>query len=280
MIPSIVLSDMDGTFLADDKSVPSANMRALDLLERHGVPFAPCSGRAGSGFVGAVIEHPATRYAVCSNGASIFRVSHEGASSALVPLREVCFPKEAALRLFAEVRDLDMQFDVFADGCAWSNARRFSTLGEFGIEPGMLSYIRSNRRTVDYEVPEIIAKARRVERLHLCFRDDEARGAMLAAVDGIDGICCLTPENDHLEVCVEGVDKGSALRWLCEHEGLDVSASVAFGDGGNDVELMRAAGIGVAMGNALPPCRRAADRTCGVNGVGGVGMALANLLEG
>lgn len=271
---------MDGTFLTADKSVPPINMKALDLLERRDIPFAPCSGRAGSGFVKGVLEHPATRYAVSSNGASVFRVTHEGISPALVPLREVVFPKDAAVKLFEELRGFEMQFDVFADGCAWSNARRLSKLGEYGIEPGMLAYIRSNRMPVEYDVPEIVARAKRVERLHLCFKDEETRDAMMATVDRLDGISYLTPEDEHLEVCVEGVDKGSALRWLCEHEGLDISSSVAFGDGGNDVELLMAAGIGVAMGNALPMCRHVADLICRTNDEGGVGLALADLLAG
>ena len=279
MIPSIVFSDMDGTFLASDKTIPSANLAVLDELVRRDIPFAPCSGRAGSGFVREVIEHPATRYAVCSNGASIYRVKHDGGAARLVALREVTFPKDAAVRLFEALRGREMQFDVFADGRAWVNAERFRTIGEYGIAPKMLAYIRSNRQSVELEVPEIVARANRVERLHLCFKDDETRDAMMAAVDAIDGICYLAPESEHIEVCVEGANKGSALAWLCEHEGLDLASSVAFGDGGNDVELLRAAGIGFAMAGALEVCRAAADRVCAGNDEGGVGSAIRELLD-
>lgn len=279
MVPSVVLSDMDGTFLASDKTVPPVNLEALDALAALGVPFAPCSGRAGSGFVSAVIDHPATRYAVCSNGASIYRVRHADGAAELEPLREISFPKDAAVRLFEALQGREMQFDVFADGVAWVNAERFSTIGEYGIEPRMLAYIRSNRRCVEEEVPQIVERARRVERLHLCFKDEETRDAMMAAVDAIEGICYLTPEAEHIEVCVLGANKGSALAWLCEHEGLDLSSSVAFGDGGNDVELVASAGVGVAMGNALRPCLEAANLTCESNDEGGVGRTLLRLLS-
>lgn len=54
-------------------------------------------------------------------------------------------------------------------------------------------------------------------------------------------------------------DKGRALRLICAHFGVDPSDSIAFGDGGNDVSMLKAAGYGVAMGNAFPEAKAAAD---------------------
>ncbi len=61
------------------------------------------------------------------------------------------------------------------------------------------------------------------------------------------------------DITVRGADKGNALRMLARHEGLDISECVAFGDGGNDIAILRAAGIGVAMGNAADDVKAAAD---------------------
>lgn len=63
----------------------------------------------------------------------------------------------------------------------------------------------------------------------------------------------------YYEATLSGVDKGAALVRLCEREGLDLSQAVAFGDHGNDVGMLRAAGLGVAMGNAIPEVKEAAD---------------------
>ena len=48
-----------------------------------------------------------------------------------------------------------------------------------------------------------------------------------------------------------------------EHFNLSVEESIAFGDGGNDVDMLLAAGIGVAMGNASDKVKAAADEVCG-----------------
>mmetsp|Transcript_10511 Transcript_10511/g.25126 ORF Transcript_10511/g.25126 Transcript_10511/m.25126 type:complete len:94 (+) Transcript_10511:1-282(+) len=56
-----------------------------------------------------------------------------------------------------------------------------------------------------------------------------------------------------------GVDKASALRRLCDRLGLAPESVVAFGDGGNDVPMLRLAGRGVAVANAGAKARAAAD---------------------
>ena len=53
--------------------------------------------------------------------------------------------------------------------------------------------------------------------------------------------------------------KEDGLRALCDCLGIPVARTMAVGDGENDIELMRAAGFSVAMGNAVEAVRRAAD---------------------
>lgn len=54
-------------------------------------------------------------------------------------------------------------------------------------------------------------------------------------------------------------DKGNGLRAMVLRLGLDISQTLAFGDGGNDIPILRAAGKGVAMGNAGEEVKHVAD---------------------
>lgn len=56
-----------------------------------------------------------------------------------------------------------------------------------------------------------------------------------------------------------GADKGQGLVAMARAEGFDVSETMAFGDGGNDVPIIREAGIGVVMGNAMDDVKAEAD---------------------
>ncbi len=62
-----------------------------------------------------------------------------------------------------------------------------------------------------------------------------------------------------VEVVPAGVDKGRGLAWLAQRLGVDRSAVMGVGDQENDVSLVRWAGWGVAMGNAVPAVKAVAD---------------------
>jgi hypothetical protein len=62
-----------------------------------------------------------------------------------------------------------------------------------------------------------------------------------------------------IEVVPRGVDKGRGLAWLASHLGVAQEAVMGVGDQENDVPLVRWAGLGIAMGNAAPAVKEAAD---------------------
>jgi Cof subfamily protein (haloacid dehalogenase superfamily) len=64
-----------------------------------------------------------------------------------------------------------------------------------------------------------------------------------------------------LEIASPGVSKGAALRFVCERLRIDPAATIAFGDGANDLELLEAAGLGVAVTDAEPALLEIADWT-------------------
>lgn len=78
----------------------------------------------------------------------------------------------------------------------------------------------------------------------------------------------------YLEGTLLGVDKGSALVRVCEQEGLDLDRAVAFGDQANDVSMLRVAGLGVAMSNAVPAARETADVVIGDHGTDAIATLL------
>ena len=63
------------------------------------------------------------------------------------------------------------------------------------------------------------------------------------------------------DITAEGADKGEGILALSARLGLNPRYTMAFGDGGNDISMIKAAGIGVAMGNALESLKSEADYT-------------------
>ena len=75
-----------------------------------------------------------------------------------------------------------------------------------------------------------------------------------------------------------GTNKASGIDHVCRHYGFQPSETMAFGDGGNDIEMLRHAGIGVAMGNASDEVKAAADYVTESVDDDGVAKALQRLL--
>ena len=61
------------------------------------------------------------------------------------------------------------------------------------------------------------------------------------------------------DITAKGADKGAGIMALAAHLGFNPRHTIAFGDGGNDTSMIRSAGIGVAMGNALDSLKAEAD---------------------
>ena len=65
------------------------------------------------------------------------------------------------------------------------------------------------------------------------------------------------------EIIPKGIDKGSAMSFVCQYYDIDIKDTIAFGDSMNDYEMMKAAGVSVAMGNACEQLKNIADVICG-----------------
>jgi len=84
---------------------------------------------------------------------------------------------------------------------------------------------------------------------------------------------------NYLEIVPIGVNKAEALKHLAAILGLDLSQFAAIGDGLNDIEMLREAGLGIAMGNAPEAVKSEADWVTGTNNEGGVAQAVWKLLN-
>lgn len=83
-----------------------------------------------------------------------------------------------------------------------------------------------------------------------------------------------------LEVFNHQVNKWTMVEWLCRDRGIPISRVVAVGDGINDLELVREAGLGIAMGNSSPEVAAVADRMTGDYESDGVATAVRHILGG
>ena len=116
----------------------------------------------------------------------------------------------------------------------------------------------------------LAADARPVEELFFLTDSPQTKQALRQCLADLPGIGFADPFPNDLEVIAGEIDKGEALRYLLDRLDIAPEEVLAMGDGGSDLPLLQAAGIGVAMGNATEAVKAGADfvtASCEADGV-------------
>jgi hydroxymethylpyrimidine pyrophosphatase-like HAD family hydrolase len=258
-LPALVASDLDGTLLRSDGTVSDRTVAALDRLADKGIPFVMATGRPIR-WLRPVLDATGTRGpVVCSNGAAIWD-PETGEVLSRTPLTpELMADVVARLAgdlpglVFAAETELGLRHE------AGYPVREFGPL----IRPGELAEVLSE--------PAIKLLAR------MPVRDTPLTDAAARSLAGLAEVT--RSSNDGLaEISAAGVTKATGLAWVADRLGVPAAGILAFGDMPNDLPMFAYAGRSVAMANAEPAVRAAADAVTGTNDADGVASYLESLL--
>ena len=118
-----------------------------------------------------------------------------------------------------------------------------------------------------------------VQKIQLFSTDPELRTSLLREIPlRFSHLAVSSSVSRNVEINHENAHKGAALIALASHLGLDRSQVMAFGDGLNDISMIREAGIGVAMENAVEEVKAVADLITGSCEESGVADVIEQLL--
>lgn len=236
----LVASDMDETFLAHDHSIPRANVEAIRRMRELGVLFVPASGRPYSSILESFSSAPADlldgSYVISYNGGTINRVGESH------PLEAHSLPFDVARDLFERGRAFDVGVHIYqSDGTVWAanlpeDDRRYLD--------GYMGYREFDGASIDFLRDVPLAKILFV-RHDLVFLHQ-----MAEQIGEVPGTAFTYSSGRYLECLPMGVDKGRGLRALARILGVDMAETIAVGDSLNDLPMIEAAGMGVAVSNA------------------------------
>jgi hypothetical protein len=101
--------------------------------------------------------------------------------------------------------------------------------------------------------------------------------AMRNELEKLSGVTIQSSGRDNIELIPGKVDKSYAVKALAEHFSIHQKDVICFGDGENDVTMLRYAGLGFAMENASDLVKNAADGIAPPNHESGIGLKLMEL---
>ena len=264
----LIALDLDGTLLDSGKGLSAENAAALRKAADGGAQIVPTTGRFFDGMPQVIRELPYLRYAITINGAQVLDV-HTG-----TVLYRAELPLPRALEILEYLDTLPVIYDCYCGSWGWMTRAMQEAAPQFISDVHSLKMVQELRTPVDELKAYLRARGDDVQKLQLFLKDVSQRPAVLAELARrFPGTAASTSLPNNIEINAAAANKGDAVRVLAAQLGIPMEQNISFGDGSNDLSMIRACGLGVAMANACPAVLAAADRvttSCDESGVAAV----------
>lgn len=260
--------DLDGTLTNSDKIITSRTKEAIYKAREAGYIIALASGRPVYGIMPLAKELELTTYGgyilACNGGCIIDCKTNTVIYEKMVPekyVKDIC--------QFAISRDYAIL--TYEGNCVITNKEdnRYVQI-EAQINHLPIKQIDNIDSYINFpvnkflitEAPETVAKE--IPNVQAAFPE----------------LNVFTSAPFFMEIVPPDIDKADSLEYLMSTLGLTTNELITFGDGGNDVSMIKRAGLGIAMANASDACTEVADYITGSNDEDGCGMAIEKILAG
>jgi Cof subfamily protein (haloacid dehalogenase superfamily) len=263
----LVLVDVDGTLVGKD-GVPPCVWPRVEALRAKGVRLSLITGRPGRGeTLGYARRLDPTGLHVFESGAVVLALSQDPHAPPATPVHVAALPEAAAQEAIRLARRLGLPLEGY------------TAQGGFYVEgDSPLLQAHQDLLGLKAEGADLIKLEEHLVRLQVLAGPEAPLGALLDALPpGLTYHVAESPKMPgvrFVSLTKAGVSKLSAARLVAEAYGLSLAECAMVGDGENDLELIRAVGLGVAMGNAPESVKRAAKRVVAPVEACGLGEAL------
>lgn len=265
----IIALDLDGTLLNGAKELSAANRRALLQAFEAGWEIVPTTGRFYGGMPECIRQLPFLHYAITINGARVMDL--ESGNS----LYQAEIPWKQAVEIMKYLDSLPVIYDCYMEDAAWMTESMKANVDGI-IEDAAIRDMYHRLRQPVPELKDFLTERRKnVQKIQFFTRDMELRKKLLREMElQFSDIAVSSSSPQNVEINQKDANKGKALLALAaslkDSQAIPEIKTISFGDGLNDITMLQAADIGIAMENAADEVKAAADwitRSCEEDGV-------------
>ena len=234
--------DMDGTTLDSKKRFPKETAAAIRELTERGIHVVVATGRGLAELSDYREELSGISYAIAISGGLVYDFKKDQ------PIFLQALPIEASLEIIAAGEAERAMVHLLTVRESVCRAQDIQNMNEFDMEIYQDMYERVCRTSED-----LAAYAREhgaeLVKINLYHRSVESRARSLERLRPLN-MTDMFSEVTGLEMSPKGITKAKGLKVLCGHLDIAPEEVVAVGDAPNDVDILKLAGMPVAMGNA------------------------------
>lgn len=273
----LVALDLDGTLFDNSSHISERNLTAIRSITDKGIHVVISTGRPFEGIPFDQIKGTGINYAITANGSGIYEISTGKC------LYENAMDEELVTPILNFLLTRDIHMDVFIGGKGYTPVQCVETAQKLTVPSSIKNYIITTRTRLDNILQFIHENQLKVQKMTLNFYpaadgtliDRETVRKFLVSNPSITTVC---GGYNNLEFTRADANKGVGLRKLAEILGVNPDATMAIGDTENDLAIIEAAGIGVAMGNATDAVKARADYVTTTNTKDGVAAAIEHFI--
>ena len=270
-----VLMDMDGTLLGKSQvAVSMGNMKAVQKAIGMGIHVIPCTGRVFDMMPPQLLTQEGVRYYVTSHGARLYDRERG------VSLYEDLIPAHQSAQLMRLLEGKGLYNEVAANGTIYFESSVTRPFDKSVVPEHHLWYIRDNCYTaVEKPSEHFLEHGVAVEKMNIYAIPQAMQQELYDALNATGFIRHTRPgAGPNLEFSHHTLDKLKAVDVVLKELGVSYEETMAIGDSSSDLEIIRACGLGVAMGNAPDNIKAAADVVTGINTEDGLAQAFEKYL--
>lgn len=266
--------DLDRTTLTTEGYLSEGNRNALEYAIKKGVHIVVASGRAFDTLPKDVLSVPGIEYAITSNGAAVY---HAPTGKCL---KEYHLPKEIPGRVLELTKDIEnISYECFIHGKAYGGQEYLENPEKYGASKQSARYMKETRTIVSDIRAFIREHAHELNSMDVLVPDLHINHQVQELIrQNLSDIYMTSSFFQLVELSNKECGKANGLRYVAEILGLDREELAAFGDAGNDSEMLAYAGVGIAMENALEDCIAAADYVTKHHDEDGVAWGIREIL--
>lgn len=273
----MIAVDLDGTLFTSSKEILPETLSALERASAMGIEIIPATGRPFHGVSEKVTGLEFVNYILTCNGAAIYN-RRTGEC-----LYEQPMSWEKGAEILTALKGLNISIDAFINGYSYKERSQINFIDSLALSQVMKDYIKKTRLYVDDLIEFVSSEKHSVQKITLNFAKNPDgtsldRDETKARLDKISDIAVVSGGDNNLEITESTINKGISLVNFGKKLGIDRSQIMAFGDSGNDLEMLKAAGFGVAMGNSEKAVLDIADYVTLSNNDNGIGDAIEKLI--
>lgn len=269
----IIATDLDNTALNKESRLSVGNRKAFEKAIENGIEVVVATGRGLSGIPADILAVEGIKYTLTSNGACFYNIRTGEV------LQQFTILPEDAKKLVEIGHRNNATYEIFVGGNAYVSKEYYEDPVSFGMPERLYNYIHNTRKPVEDIDAFISENIGKIENFAFVMGSMEVHRQIEADVaKECAHVFVTSADPQWVEVMSDESGKGKGLKHACEYLGIDLSESVAFGDGDNDVEMLRYAGFSVSVSNGSDLCRQSADFISSSNDSDGVARGISLIL--